>query len=81
MINHANTLSPIHYLPKPLETFKDKKFFEHFKNKIKTNANIFWSRIISKIDTSKDIIKIRKIPKESFVSRQESVLNGVWYVL
>ena len=63
-----------------LETFGDRKSFEHFKQKIKTNADIFWSRIISKIDTGKEIIKIRKFPKESFPNRQESVLNGVWYV-
>jgi hypothetical protein len=74
LISHANTL-------RPLETFEDKKSFEQFKHKIKTNADIFWSRIISKIDTGKDIIKIRKFPKESSPIRQESVLNGVWYVL
>ena len=57
-----------------------RESFGKFLHKAKTNADCFWSRIISKIDKGKDIITFRKTSKESLSQRQESGLNGVWYV-
>ena len=82
MFSHVDPSSRIQNLDHLTHTYnvlEDKHYFEHFKNKIESKVSILWSRIISKISKSNDMIHIRKIPRENSAQRHQSGLNGVWY--